>query len=116
MPRKIEAPQGEPTQPLSAQNHDTTEMDFQAPGSDAEGFGTSPELEIMRLQMFLDSNFPRAASEPGPDGMPTRPVDLAIRLLLQLSATTPLDGVRCSNEWCNLLADHPGLHGWISTP
>lgn len=83
-----------------------------APISDpGEALRNPHAAEINKLNSFLMQAYPREMHRSNIVGSET-PVDVAIRLLKGLGAT--VGGARCSDEYCNLPANHDGNHGFIN--
>jgi hypothetical protein len=121
-----------PLQATSGVTQDTSEEvptvqpDFsRVPGIGASTIGANPILssdpgealrnplvgEMNKLRSFLMQAFPREMHRTNITNAET-PVDVAIRLLKGLGVVTA--GERCSEEYCNLPANHDGSHGFVN--
>jgi hypothetical protein len=67
--------------------------------------------ELNRLRSFLMQAYPREMHHANLTRAES-PVDVAIRLLKGLSAIST--GPKCSDEYCNLPANHDGQHGFVN--
>ena len=109
-----------PTQATSGYTQDTaaeapTEhpgfMRSGAPISDpGEALRNPYAAELNKLQTFLMTAYPKEMARTNVVA-PQSPVDVAIRLLQGLGATTAT--ARCQDEYCNLPANHDGDHGFV---
>lgn len=109
-----------PVQATSGLTHDTTmegpsfPPDFirqGAPIADpGEALRNPHAAEINRLNSFLMTSFPTEMNRTNRQA-PESPVDVAIRLLQGLGATSA--GPRCGQQYCNLPLNHDGDHGFV---
>ncbi len=100
-----------------AQTTDTSNDVLTPPGAevfDLPEFETgNPTFEIAKLAAFIDETFPRELDRTNTQ-VPDSPVDVAIRLLMRLSATAgPHAITRCDQEYCNRPQGHTGDCGIV---
>lgn len=110
-----------PSQATSGYTQETSEevptahpefMRSGAPISDpGEALRNPYAAEVNRLQTFLMTAYPQEMARTNVVKAES-PVDVAIRLLRGLGASAPV--ARCSDQYCNLPANHDGSHGFVN--